>query len=268
VTQLVQQLPTMIASGQQLLLHLPEQYPRLISENQIYELSAAIRKEVTGMAQHILSISVASVIGLLTLLVYLVIVPMLIFFFLKDKDKIIDWFSSFLPTDRSLTVQVWEDVNLQIANYVRGKIWEIIIVWSVTYVVFTLLNLEYGMLLAFMVGLSVLIPYVGAAVATLPIAAVAYFQWGWGSDFAWILVAYAIIQLIDGNILAPLLLSEVVNIHPVGVITSILLFGGLWGFWGVFFAIPLATLIQAIIKVWPSAHLQKPTDENLPPDVL
>jgi putative permease len=258
LTQLVQQLPFMIGAAQKLLLQLPEHYPRLISEEQIYEVNAIIRREVTRLAQHILSISVASVFGLIQILVYLFIVPMLVFFFLKDKEKLLSWFASFLPRDRSLAVKVWNDVNSQIANYIRGKTWEIVFVWVATYLVFTLLKLQYAMLLGFIVGISVLIPYIGAATATIPIAAVAYFQWGLGSEFAWVLAAYALIQIIDGNILAPLLLSEVVNIHPVAVISSILVFGGLWGFWGIFFAIPLATLVQAILKAWPSSPAPAP----------
>ncbi|MFW5730541.1 MAG: AI-2E family transporter [Desulfonatronovibrionaceae bacterium] len=254
VTQLVQQLPGMISEAQYMLLKLPEEYPRFISEDQVSEIFSGIRREVGRLAQKILSISVASVVGIITLLVYLIIVPLLVFFFLKDRDKIISWFTAFLPSDLSLAVQVWEDVNIQIANYIRGKTWEIIIVWVVTFMVFTLFNLQYAILLGAIVGFSVLIPYVGAAVATLPVALVAYFQWGFGSEFIWILIAYAIIQMLDGNVLAPLLLAEVVDIHPVGVIASILIFGGLWGFWGVFFAIPLATLVQAIIKAWPNVQ--------------
>ncbi|MCA1742552.1 MAG: AI-2E family transporter [Desulfonatronovibrio sp.] len=251
VTQLVQQLPVMISETQNLLLQLPEHYPKFISEEQVFEIFSVIRGEVGKLAQNILSLSVASVVGLITLLVYLIIVPLLVFFFLKDKGKILGWFSGFLPRDRSLATKVWEDVNGQIANYVRGKTWEIIIVWTVTFVVFTLLKLQYSMLLGAIVGFSVLIPYVGAAVATIPVALVAYFQWGFESEFIWILVSYAIIQLLDGNVLAPLLLAEVVDIHPVAVIAAILVFGGLWGFWGIFFAIPLATLIQAVIRFWP-----------------
>ena len=262
ITSLVQQLPTMIGEAQTLLLQLPEHYPKFISEEQVFEMFSVIRGEVGKLAQNILAISAASVVGLITLLVYLILVPLLVFFFLKDKDKILSWFAGFMPSDRSLAVRVWEDVNLQIANYIRGKSWEIIIVWVATYLVFSLLNLQYSMLLGLVVGFSVLIPYVGAAVATIPIALVAYFQWGFGSEFVWVLIAYAIIQLIDGNILAPLLLAEVVNIHPVGVITAILVFGGLWGFWGIFFAIPLATLIQVILNAWPKqediASLKEP----------
>jgi putative permease len=68
------------------------------------------------------------------------------------------------------------------------------------------------------------------------------------------MIAYAIIQILDGNLLAPLLLSEVVNLHPVAIVVAVLLFGGLWGLWGLFFAVPLATLINAVIKAWMERH--------------
>jgi putative permease len=122
-------------------------------------------------------------------------------------------------------------------------------------VTFTLLGLEFAILLGLFVGLSVLIPYIGAIFMGLPVALVAYFQWGWGHEFAYVVAAYTLIQLIDGNILATLLFSEVVNLHPIAIIVSILVFGGIWGFWGLFFAIPLATLVQAILRAWPKREV-------------
>jgi len=113
------------------------------------------------------------------------------------------------------------------------------------------LGLQYTLLLAVLTGVSVLIPYIGAAVVTLPVALVALFQWGPTAEFYYVLVAYLVIQALDGNLLAPLLFSEVVNLHPVAIIVAILFFGGIWGFWGVFFAIPLATLINAVLRAWP-----------------
>ena len=185
------------------------------------------------------------------MLVYLILMPMLVFFFLKDKGLILDWMIRFLPRDRRLAGTVWRDMDRQIANYVRGKFWEIIIVWAISFVTFTIMGLDYAMLLAVLVGLSVIIPYIGAAVVTFPVILIAWFQWGWSADFLWLAVAYFVIQVLDGNVLVPLLFSEAVNLHPVAIIVAILVFGGLWGFWGVFFAIPLATLVQAVIRAWP-----------------
>ena len=131
------------------------------------------------------------------------------------------------------------------------------IVWIACYIVFALMGLNYAMLLAAAVGFSVIIPYIGAVVVTIPVALVAYFQWGWSSDFSYLLVAYFIIQGIDGSVIVPLLFSEVVNLHPIAIIVAVLFFGGLWGFWGVFFAIPLATVVQAIIKAWPKENVSE-----------
>ena len=76
---------------------------------------------------------------------------------------------------------------------------------------------------------------------------------GWSLDLGWVMLAYAVIQFLDGNVLVPLLLSEAVDLHPITIIVAVLAFGGLWGLWGVFFAIPLATLVKAIYTAWPRA---------------
>ncbi|WP_299880907.1 AI-2E family transporter [uncultured Cocleimonas sp.] len=253
-TQFVLEIPKMFAQGQTLLMQLPEKYPNIISEQQVSELLIGIRTQITDFSQLVVSFSLSSVSDLLTFMVYLVVVPLLIFFFLKDKEIIINWFKAFLPTDRSLVSQVWHEMNGKIAGYVRGKFAEIVVVWVITYVTFMVFNLNYAMLLSFAVGISVLIPYVGAALVTIPVAIVAYFQWGYTTETLYVIIAYGIIQFLDGNLLVPLLFSEMVNLHPAAIITAVLLFGGLWGVWGVFFAIPLATLIHAIINSWPRAQ--------------
>lgn len=255
--QFARELPAIAAKAQNLLLQLPERYPLIFSEAQINELLNSIRHNVNTLGQRVVVVSLTSAVQLMTFLVYLVLVPMLVFFMLKDKDKIVAWFLQFLPRERSLVNRVWADVDAGIGNYVRGKFNEILIVWVVTYVVFALLDLPYAMLLSLLVGLSVIVPYIGAAVVTLPVAAVAYFEFGVSSTFWTVLLAYGVIQFLDGNVLVPLLFSGVVDLHPVAIIAAVLFFGGIWGLWGVFFAIPLATLVAAVLKAWP-AHEERP----------
>ena len=151
---------------------------------------------------------------------------------------------------------VWNEMNIQITNYVRGKSVEIVIVGLCSYLVFAALGLNYAELMALGIGLSVIIPYIGAIVITIPVALVGYIQWGFSNEFVYLMSAYMIIQILDGNVLTPLLFSEIVNLHPVAIILAILVFGGIWGFWGVFFAIPLATLLKAVINAWPHSRSQ------------
>jgi len=252
LTQFFQEVPNMINKGQGLLLQLPEKYPEFISEEAISGIINDIRGGLSDIGQSILSISVASIPAIITMLVYLILVPLMIFFFLKDKTLIISWMSRFLPSERHLVTEVWKEMDAQIGNYVRGKFNEILIVGIASFIIFLLMDLNYAPLLAMIVGLSVLIPYIGAAVVTLPVAFVGYIQWGLDSSFIWLMIWYFVLQFLDGNVLVPILFSDAVNLHPIAIIVAILVFGGLWGFWGVFFAIPLATLVKALINVWPT----------------
>ncbi|BCD97855.1 AI-2E family transporter [Marinagarivorans cellulosilyticus] len=245
--------PKMLKQAQKLLLVLPESYPDLLSKEQMTQLITAASAELGQTAQQILTFSIAQLPILFGVLIYLVLVPILVFFFLKDGAAMVDWLGNKLPNRRPLMRQIWHEMNQQIANYVRGKVVEIIIVAGVSVITFTLLGVNYALLLAVIVGLSVLIPYIGAAVATIPVALIGFFQWGWGSEFMYLMLAYGVIQGLDGNVLVPLLFSEAVKMHPVAIVLAVLVFGGLWGFWGVFFAIPLATLVKAILTAWPTA---------------
>lgn len=257
LAQVVQRVPFYIQELRGILADLPEAYPQIVTDEQIARFVDTLGSEVIRYGTQLVSVS--GVINLLALLVFLVLIPILVFFFLKDKDAILGWFSAYLPRDRALAVSVWREVDAQIGNYVRGKVLEILIVWIVTYVVFELLELDFAMLLSMIVGFSVLIPYIGAAVVTIPVALVALFQFGLGTELAWVLIAYAIIQALDGNVLVPVLFSEVVSLHPVAIIVAVLVFGGLWGFWGVFFAIPLATLVNAVLRAWPRRAIESET---------
>ncbi len=259
LTGLFQQFPAMITQGEQLLLELPERYPNLFSESQGSMWVERIKDEVTTYGQQLLTQTVSSVVSIITFIVYLILVPILVFFLMKDKERILGWFKVHLPRDRALAAQVWVDVDRQIGNYIRGKFWEILIIWGMSYALFAVLGLQYAVLLSFLVGVSVIIPYVGAVIVTIPIAIVGYFQWGFGSEWLWLMGLYFVIQALDANVVVPILFSEVVDLHPIAIILAVLFFGGIWGVWGVFFAIPLATLVQAVIKAWPSQHGDVPT---------
>lgn len=250
VVELFAELPHKISWVQKALMSLPERLPGYITQKQVIDFMNITRSELTGLGQRMLSLSVASARVVIWILFYIFLMPLLVFFFLKDKERLLAWMTGLLPPDRHLSTEVWHEVNQQIGNYARGKIWEILIVWTGSYITFSVMGLKYAMLISFFIGLSVLIPYIGATVMVVPVASMAYFQWGLDSRFLYAVIAYIILQILDGNVLVALLFSEVVNIHPIAIIVSVLVFGGIFGFWGVFFAIPLATLIHAIIKAW------------------
>lgn len=251
LVSLIQEIPKMFYSGQRWLDELQAKYPNLITPDQLQNWISAASRELTQFGQRALTLSLSSLGNLVALIVYLVLVPILVFFLLKDRRQLTHFSLSLLPEKRGLMSRIWTEMDDQIANYVRGKTIEIIIVGTVAFATFAFFGLPYAALLAVLVGFSVLIPFIGAAVATLPVAAVAGFHFGISDQFAYVLIAYGIIQALDGNVLVPVLFSEAVNLHPVSIILAVLFFGGVWGVWGVFFAIPLATLIKALVMAWP-----------------
>lgn len=258
---LVQETPRMFASGQNWLSELQARYPNLITPDQVQSWVGAASRQISQLGQRALSLSLASLGNVMALIIYLVLVPILVFFMLKDRDALVGFTLSLLPRKRTLLSRIWQEMDMQIANYIRGKFIEIIIIGSVAFGTFAFLGVPYSALLGVLVGLSVLVPYIGAALAVLPVAAVAGFHFGLSEQLAYVLVAYGVIQALDGNVLVPVMFSEAVNLHPVSIIVAVLFFGGIWGFWGVFFAIPLATLLKALVYAWPRGIQQR--DERL-----
>lgn len=248
---LFEQTPDLVARGQAILLGLYEKYPQIITLTQLKTIIAGLDSQVANFGKFILSFSLASITGFMTAIIYLILVPLLVFFFLKDSDIILKWLSGFLPEKRTAWRQIWDEVSVKTGSYVKGKLVEMLIVSIVSILAFWLLGLQYAILLGSLVGVSVLIPYVGIILVTIPIVIVGLVEWGLTAHFLYLLITYAIIVTLDANVLVPILFSEALNLHPIAIILAVLIFGSLGGFWGVFFAIPLTSLINAILKAWP-----------------
>jgi putative permease len=252
IVLLLSDLPALVAKAHTPLDALSQQFPEYFSEQQIDALLKSIIQTAKSWGSTVLFASISSIPGILTWVVYVVLIPLLVFFFLKDRGLILGWLTRFLPEKRGLVREVSVEVNTQIGNYCWGKMIEILLTWFVSYIIFSFLGLKYAVVLTFILGLSTLIPYVGVVVVTIPFACVAYLQWGWGIELMYVMSAYFIVQGLLGSVIEPLLFSEALNLHPVAIILATLVFGGVWGFWGVFFAIPLATVVKAVLNAWPS----------------
>lgn len=186
--------------------------------------------------------------GLISLLVYLLLVPFLVFFFMKDKDKLLGVFSRYMPRERDLINRVLLEVNTGVGGYIRGKFWEMLMLGGASYLSFAIIEFQYAFLVGILTGLSVLIPFLGLAVVTVPVVVLGVFQWGLTWEAANPLIIYAVLQMIDGNMIAPMILGETVKVHPTTIMLAVLLFGSLWGVIGVFFAVPLAVLVKSILE--------------------
>ena len=174
LVSLAGEMPRMLEQGQEWLGVLPAQYPEIFSQDQLDQLIALAQSEIAGLGQTLVRGSLATIPSIVTVLVYMILIPILVFFFLKDRDQILAWIADFLPEERPLLRRIAGEMNQQVANYARGKVLEIIIVGCVSYFSFAWMGLNYAALLGLLVGLSVIIPYIGAALVTLPVVVVAF----------------------------------------------------------------------------------------------
>ena len=230
---------------------IPTKYPDLVSSDQIATFLQTASSQITSISQDFLKASISGIQNTLLVAINLILLPILVFFFLFDRKSIIAGFLSVLPKERTMLKQVWVEMDEQLSNYSRGKVIEIIIVGIVAALLFIYFGLQYVALLSVLVGLSVLIPFLGAFIVTLPVAAVGLLQFNLTFDFWLLMGSYLVLQILDGYLLVPLLFSDAVKLHPVAIMLAVFVFGGLFGIWGVFFAIPIATLIKAIWNSWP-----------------
>ena len=247
INNLLQNLPSIISSFQSTLVEMNNYFSQ--------EDLDLIFANLTNQINSLLSSALGQLAGTITLMfnaiLYAIMIPLMVFFFLKDKNELLPIAAFILPKENGFMQSVFSEMNDQLFNYVTGKFLEMIIVASVSYALFAILGLPYAVLIAILVGLSVIIPIFGAILVTIPVVLIGLYEWGLTENFYWLLSLYLLIQILDGNVLVPILFSNRNNLHPVVIIIAVLFFGGIWGFWGLFFAIPLATFVKAIINSWP-----------------
>lgn len=255
IGSLINELPAIANYVEKLAQNLLKAYPEIFSQSQVDGLAGSITSFFPTIAEQILIQMNAGFSAMMNALIYIILIPFFVFFFLKDKNEMIEYATYFLPKNSQLLSTLWSDLNIQLFGYIRGKALEMIIVGFITSLVFAFIGVNYSILLGIMVGLSVLVPLFGAIIVTIPVVAIGLFQYGLESTFFIFLASYLIIQTLDGNFLFPLLLGREVNLHPVLIILAILIFGGIWGFWGLLLAVPIATFIRAILRAWPKKEL-------------
>jgi len=246
-------VPNLISNFRDFISELPSKFPDLVSSDQITIFFQAVSEEISALAQNIVKTSISSIQSAITVLLYIILFPILVYFFLFDRKNIIDGFLKVIPGRRKMFTSIWAEMDIQLSNYVRGKTIEIFIVGIAAAIIFSSLGLRYSALLSVLVGLSVIIPFVGAFLVTIPVVVVGLLQFGLGTQFTILISLYLLLQALDGNLLVPIIFSETLKLHPVIIILAVFIFGSMFGFWGVFFSIPIATFIKAVWNAWPSS---------------
>lgn len=183
---------------------------------------------------------------LATVVIALITAPIILFFLLKDGDKLAPYLLKFLPDKtREPTLRVLTEMNSQLASYIRGQLTVAFAVAVMFIIGFSIAGLNYAITLGILAGFLNLIPYLGSFLAMIPVIFIAIVT----SPFMLVkvIIVFAIEQTIEGRIVSPLVLGNQLEIHPVTIMFVLLTAGKIFGISGVILGIPFYAVAKVVV---------------------
>ena len=196
---------------------------------------------------------------LLAILINIVLIPVVMFYLLRDWDRIVRRVDELLPRRWLPTVRTLaREIDRVLAEFVRGQL-SVMVVLAVYYVIgLSLAGLKFAIPIGVLTGLLVFVPYVGFGLGFVLGVLSALLQWSGWPGFIAVLSVYGIGQLLEGYVLVPWLVGDRIGLHPLAVIFALLAFGHLFGFAGVLLALPASAALLVGLR-----HLRGAYHESL-----
>jgi predicted PurR-regulated permease PerM len=210
------------------------------------EIASAIQSKGMELANTLLS----SAMGVVSVVVFLLVVPVVAFYLLLDWDNMIARIDSMLPRDHAPVVrQLAAEIDAVLAGFVRGQVSVCLLLGTFYSVALMLAGLQFGLIVGAIAGAITFIPYVGSLVGGALAIGLALFQfWGDWLSIGIIAAIFAAGQFIEGNILTPKLVGKSVGLHPVWLLFALSAFGSVFGFAGMLVAVPVAAAIGVLTR--------------------
>lgn len=255
IPSLVNQLTALVNAAPEiahkLQAFLVDRFPQLSDETStirttLANIGATIQARGGELANSLLS----SALGVISAVVFIVVVPVVAFYLLLDWDKIVAVINAMLPLDHAPTVRrLATEINAVLAGFVRGQISVCLLLGSFYSIALMLAGLQFGLIVGAIAGTITFIPYIGSIVGGVLAVGLALFQfWGDWVSIGIIAGIFAAGQFIEGNILTPKLVGKSVGLHPVWLLFALSAFGSIFGFVGMLIAVPVAASIGVVTR--------------------
>lgn len=184
--------------------------------------------------------------GVTNFVVTLVTFPIILFFMLKDEKKFFNAvLSSVPPKWRESLLRVSSEVNTQVGAYVKGQLIIATSIGVMMFIGFTIIGLEYSGVLAIIAGFTSIIPYLGPTLAFLPALVIALIDSWW--MVLQLLIVWAVVQFVDGNLIEPNVMGRQLNVHPLTIVIVLLVMGDLLGLFGLILGVPIYAILKVIV---------------------
>lgn len=181
------------------------------------------------------------------MIVIISVIPVLVFYFLKDYDRMKKFFKKFIPKKyHQKASTVFHAMDISLGNYIRGQLIVCLFVSITSLLLFRFLNIEYALLLAIVMGITNIIPYFGPILGAIPVTLVTYTTSGEIKLVIFVIIGIFVMQIIEGNLISPYIVGKSVRIHPVAIIFALLLGSQLFGIPGMILAVPVLTILRVV----------------------
>src|SRR5699024_5186856 len=245
ISELQEQLPQLIDMYREFIYSLYE-YTSFLPEN-VHDRMDQLIYEAEMYIENLLTDVVRGFTKIFDMIIIITVIPVLVFYFLKDFAAIKNYFKTWIPEKyHAQTRLLCRAIDEGLGNYIRGQFVVCLFVGLAAFVLFKFLDVPYALLLAIIMALTNIIPYFGPIIGAIP--AVAITATISGKLVLIVLAGIFIIQVIDGNLLSPYIVGKSVNIHPIAIIFALLLGGQISGVIGMILAVPVLAVINVIVS--------------------
>ncbi|HAC2038620.1 TPA_asm: AI-2E family transporter [Listeria monocytogenes] len=221
--------------------------------------------------------SIGSIVGTVTEVVLAIVTtPLVLFYLLKDGKKLPDFLLKMLPVNgRAHTRQVLGEANHQISSYIRGQIIVSLCIGILLFIGYLIIGLPYALTLAIIAACTIIVPYLGPAIAITPAIIIAIVTSPW--LLIKLIIVWCVVQLLEGKFISPQVMGKTLKVHPITILFVILVAGNLFGVLGVIFAVPGYAVLKVIVThvfIWfkrisglygeqpESEYVETPTEEK------
>lgn len=193
----------------------------------------------------------------------LVLAPILVFFMLSYKVKILDTIKLWLPDSRrKLILQIGTEIDKSVGGYLKGQVIVSTVVTLATIPVLFWLKVPNPVLCGILAGISSILPFIGVILAMLPPLILSWLAFGSNMLLIKIIIAFGVIYFLEGYLVKPLVFEESMNLNPLLTIIMVMAFGELMGFWGILLALPITAAILITTDHWLKGDFSSTEDES------
>ena len=253
-------LPKMIDWLQNVVLSWMQEKFGISESFNLHQLTQTISshwQQAGGAAATVLKAISSSSRAVISFVINLLLVPVVLFYLLRDWDSLIEGIHHLLPRRiESIIVKLVKQSDEVLSAFLRGQLMVMIGLGILYSIGLSMVGLNLALLIGILAGLVSIVPYLGLILGFSAAAIAGYLQFASFLPVVYILLVFVAAQGIEAAVLTPWFVGDKIRLHPVAVIFSILAGGELFGFFGILLALPVAAVIMVFIRYFKQRYME------------